>query len=44
MPRGGRFSNAIQPRDSGNSLFACSLSPSRSQGVPPPPAAVAGEA
>lgn len=32
----GRFCDIAQPRDSGTCLFACSLSPSKSQRVPPP--------
>lgn len=39
MPHDGRFPNAMQPQDSATCLFACSLSPSRSQRVPPPAAA-----
>lgn len=42
MPHDGRFPNAIHPQNRGTCLFACSLSPSRSQRVPPP-AAAAGE-
>lgn len=42
MPHDGKFPNAIQSQDSRTCLFSCSLSPSRSQSVPPP-AAAAGE-